>query len=137
MPYITQQQLIDRFTEAELIELTDHADAGDIDATVLDGAIADADDQINDALRAIYTVPIDPVPSALIAISGDIVRWRLYDDAIPEAVQKRYDDAISRLKAYADGKAVLDVGTEEKPPKAAIVKAPAEVFTETLLGTMP
>lgn len=107
MPYATQQNLVDRFGETEIIQLTDRENVGAIDADVLNQAIADADAEIDGYLASRYPVPIVPTPSILALYCGDIVRYRLYDDGATDEVRRRYDDAIKFLRLAAEGKVRL------------------------------
>lgn len=102
MSYCTEQNLIDRFGEQELIQLTDRSGYQQIDLTVLNQAIADADAEINGYLTA-YALPLVNVPANLVRIAGDIARYYLYaDQPIPQVTQ-RYKDAIEYLKLIAKG----------------------------------
>lgn len=107
MPYVTQQQLIDRFGEGELIQLTDRANAGAINAQVLAQAITDAGAEIDGYIASRYPVPSNPAPAILTLYCGDIVRYRLYDDAATEEVRRRYEDAVKFMRLVADGKVRL------------------------------
>lgn len=124
MPYATQSNLITRFSEAELIQLTDRPDrsdpenAGTIDSSVLNQAIADADAEINSYLTA-YPLPLAVVPANLLRIACDITRYYLYDDQMIEPVQKRYKDAIDWLKLVAAGKIALPPDTLGNVPVTA------------------
>ncbi len=115
MPYVTQQQLIDRFGEAELVQLTDRENIGSIDAVVLTQVIADADAEIDGYLAGRYQLPIATVPGILRLYAGDIVRYRLYDNGATDEVRRRYEDAMKFLKLAAEGKVRL--GADE--PAAA------------------
>lgn len=114
MSYVTQQQLIDRFGQEELIQLTDRANAGSIDAAVLDRAIADAGAEINGHLAGRYQLPLATVPEIIALYCGDIARYRLYDDHAPEEVRNRYKDAVDFLKLVAKG--TVRLGADEPAP---------------------
>ncbi len=103
--YCTAQDLTTRFNEAELIQLTDRNNVGSIDYTVLDQAIADATAEINGYLTAY--LPLATVPANLVRIGCDLARYYLYDDAVTEQVQARYDQAIKYLVKVAEGKISL------------------------------
>jgi len=105
MSYCTAQDLIDRFSEAELIQLSDRNNTGSIDYTVLDQAIADATAEINGYLTAY--LPLATVPANLVRIGCDLARYYLYDDAVTEQVQARYDQAIKYLVQVAKGQISL------------------------------
>ena len=114
MPYATQANLVDRFGETELVQLTDRATppAGTIDATVVTRALTDADNKINSYLAARYTLPFASVPEILLQLACDIARYYLYEDRVTEIVQKRYDNAIAQLRDISAGKASLGLDAE-------------------------
>lgn len=104
MAYITQQQLVERFGEAELIQLTDRdGSAGAIVTSVLDSAIEDAGSEVDAYVGVRYDLPLATVPVSLVRVVSDIVRYRLYDEAATEQVRKRYEDAIKFLVGVAKG----------------------------------
>lgn len=118
MPYATQQNMIDRFGQQELIELTDRAaprtDA--IVAGVLDRALDDADAEINGHLGAKFTLPLSPVPNVLERIACDIARYYLYDERVTEAVKDRYNNAVKFLKGVVSGEITIGVDADSLTP---------------------
>jgi phage gp36-like protein len=112
--YITQQELTRRFGEDEVIQLTDRARTGAVDTDVLDQAIDDAGAEIDGYLAGRYRLPLDPVPRALVPLAANIVRYRLYDDAAPDEVRSRYEDAVKFLTALAKGQFSLGQPVEEE-----------------------
>ena len=102
MTYCTQQNMIDRFGEIELIQRTDRASNTAINATVLAQAISDAGAEIDGYLTA-YALPLAVVPANLVRLACDIARYYLYDDQVIEVVDKRYKVAIDYLKMVAKG----------------------------------
>lgn len=117
MTYATQQNLLDRYGEQELIELTDRANLGVIDAAVLAQALADADAEINGYLAGRYALPLATTPVVLVRAACDIARFNLHKDAAPELVQKRRDDAVKFLALVGQGKIGLglDAAAETAP----------------------
>ncbi len=111
MPYATQQNMIDRFGNEELIELTDRNNTGAIDATVLDQAIEDASGLVDGYLSGRYTIPLVTVPPVIERIACDAARYFLYDDAVTDHVEKNYDNAIAYLIKAAAGK--VDLGVDD------------------------
>lgn len=103
MTYATKQDCIDRFGEAELIQLTDRANTGSIDDSVLNDALQDADDEINARLASRYTLPLASTPRVLTRIAADIARYYLFDDQATEQVRKRFEDAQKFLAGVASG----------------------------------
>lgn len=116
MTYATQQHMIDRFGEQELIELTDRATLGAIDAVVLGRALDDADGEINGYLATRHTLPLAPVPLVLTRVACDITRYFLYEDRATEAVRTRYQDAIKFLRGVSDGSITLGVDATNNAP---------------------
>jgi phage gp36-like protein len=112
MTYSTQQNLIDRFGERELIQLTDRADVptGQIVDAVLAAALADADRIINGYVMARYALPLVTVPELLGTLAADIARYKLYKDQPGETVRKNYEDALRQLRDISNGLIILDVG---------------------------
>jgi len=132
--YATQQNLIDRFGERELIELSDRADPplGTIDATVVNKKLADADATINGYLAVKYALPLAPVPSMLERIACDIARYYLYEDRVTDQVKRRYDDCIAWLKGVANGTVNLGVDAANQAPASSggpETSAPDRIFT--------
>ncbi len=132
MPYATQQNLIDRFGEEELIQLTDRENLGEINTTVVDRALGDADSLINGYLAARYTLPLTaPIPDDLERLACDIARYQLYGDRVTDQVAQRYKDAIALLRDVSTGRAQLGLDdTSNKPVSnnSAQMTSAASVF---------
>lgn len=103
MSYATTQDMIDRFGADELIELTDRANLGQIDATVLARALADADAEINGYLVSRYQLPLPTIPPVLTRIAADLARYAIYDDRATERITGRRNDAVQFLQSLAKG----------------------------------
>jgi phage gp36-like protein len=136
MTYATQQNLVDRFGQQEITELTDRANAGAIDAAVVAKALADADGEINGYLSSRYTLPITPVPTVLERWACEIARYYLYEDRVTEQVKRRYDDVINSLKAVARG--TMSLGPDADGDAVATLggpqtSAPDRIFTQDTL----
>ena len=137
MTYATQQNLTDRFGATELIQLTDRANTGLIDVTVLNQALADADSQIDGFLAGRYALPLASMPKILVQTACDLARYNLYKDAVTELVQKRHDDAIKFLTLVGQGKISLglDVALQLPPATGGPVNTPAtRIFNKTNLA---
>jgi phage gp36-like protein len=139
MSYCAKQDLIDRFGETELAQLTDRASAAAINDDVLNQAIADADSQIDRKLRGRYTVPVTPAPTELKPIACDLARFYLWGNGSSEVVETRYQAAMRELRDYATGINVLDIpdDSDDTPPQSVAVVASTEVFSDTTLDLMP
>ena len=122
MTYATTQDLVDRFSQAELLELTDFDGNGSIDQAVVDQALADAAQIINSYVGARYDLPLAETPALLTALAADIARYRLYKDDPTEVVQENHKAALRQLKDIAEGRAVLDIGGSEPAPAEASVE---------------
>ncbi len=126
MNYATVQDMIDRFGERELIQLTAGAGADAIvDADKVERALADAQSLVDGSVGAVYQLPLtgcakpapapgDPgavvmvPPPALTRAVCDVARYYLYDQVAPEhEVFVRYKAAQQTLQSLADGKTVL------------------------------
>jgi phage gp36-like protein len=107
MSYCTRQDLIDRFSEREILELESNADGGtDIEKVTL--AMADASGEIDGYLAgAGYATPLSTVPAIITGYACDIARYRLYDNDATEQVTKRYELAIKFMRAVAKGEVRL------------------------------
>ena len=133
MSYAIQQDMVDRFAQTELVQLTnpDNPAATTINATVLGKALTDADAMIDGYLQGRYTLPLAVVPQALTRYACDLARYFLYDDHASEQVQKRYDDVIKFLEQVAQGKITLGLsstGGEPAEADGAQMESDAPVF---------
>ena len=109
MTYAVQQDLIDRFGNAELLEVADRDDDQVIDAAVVGDALTDADELINGYIASRYDLPFTTAPAFLTKLAADVARYYLFKDDPPEQVVKGYEDAVRTLKAIARGEVVLEV----------------------------
>ena len=134
MTYATQQDLVDRFGELELIQLSDRESTGSIDATVVGKALADADELVDSYIAARVALPLSTVPPRLARVAGDVARYYLHADAPTEQVRAAYKDAVAWLKDIAAGKATLgDDGVAAAAPADATVEFLGDdrLFTRT------
>ncbi len=139
MSYATRQEMIDRFGEDELIQLTDRANppAGVIDNNVLDAALADADAEIDGYLQARYSLPLASVPLSIKRLARDIARYYLYDDGVPAVVAERYKEATRTLERISSGVVQLGLdasGDTTQPSTTPETVSGTPVFTEQSLA---
>lgn len=103
--YCTEPQFERRFGEREFADLLagghSYAQAENDSASLIDGYLA-----------ARYTLPLSSVPAVLTAICADLTRYRLWDDAAPEEVRRRYEDALSQLRDLSSGRLALPPGSD-------------------------
>lgn len=110
MPYATQAEMLARFGEAELRQLTDRElpPTGDIVAAVLQRAMDDADAVVTGHLGGRYAVPLAaPLPADVARVACDIARYMLHDLSAPELVRRHYEDALRWLRDVGEGKRPL------------------------------
>lgn len=110
--YCVIQDLIDRFNEAELINLTDRNDMSVIDEVIVGQAIADACAEMNGYIGSRYALPLVTIPETLKPLACDIARYKLYDEQATEQITKRYDNAIKFLLSVSKGQISLGVDSE-------------------------
>lgn len=117
MPYATQQDMTDRFSEAELIQITNNTDlaAVTVDTTRLQSALQDADAEIDARLQPHYALPLASVPRLLVNAACDIARYRLYDDRATDQVTRRYEDAIKLIDRIGRGELQLGLDAAQQP----------------------
>lgn len=134
MAYCTQSDLLEQISQDELIQLTDDADLGVVDTTVVDRAIADADAEIDSYCGAKYDVPFSPVPVMVRKLSVDLSIYNLFARrrGAPEDRKERYDNAIRFLKDVSRGLGSLGAdapsGDDEAGAEATAKKAD-RIFT--------
>lgn len=119
MTYATQSDLETRFRQQELIDLTDEANLGVIDAAAVAVVLADADAEINGYLAGRYSLPLAQTSPELVRLACDIARYKLYDARATEQVKARYDDAIKKLRDVSSGKASLGIDQASQPVAVA------------------
>lgn len=131
MAYCTQQDMIDRYGEEELIQLTDRDQLNAINATVLGAAIDDATGTMDAYLGTRYTLPLATVPAVLKRIGCDIARYLLHGNEAPDSVADRHGAAIEFLQAVAKGDLDLAVGETSGDGGGVAFESGAVVFDET------
>ncbi|MDD3582337.1 MAG: DUF1320 domain-containing protein [Desulfobacca sp.] len=118
MAYCSQDDLLKMIPEEELAEITSES-GGTPDPAVVAEAIAQADSEIDVYCAVKYAVPFDPVPSLVKSLSVDLAVYHLYSrrSVAPEVRRQNYEDALSLLKAIAQGTAVLSMSSGVLTPK--------------------
>jgi len=137
MSYATQSDMVERFGELDLIQLTDRADppAGVIDAGVVQTALDDASSEIDGYLSGRYTLPLSPVPTVLVGFCCDIARYKLNPSVDKDhPASQRYRDAVVFLGNLSRGVVSLGVaGLETNKHGRAVIVAPSRRFTRETL----
>ncbi len=141
MNYVTQQDLIDRFGEPELVQLTDRTNrpATTIDATTVARHIADAESMIDGYLGKVYALPLATVPPVLVKIAADLARYFLHGPSAEKdgAVERAYRDARAWLNDVAGGAVVIEnagVIPSQAGGGRIQTSAPDRVFTRDSMG---
>ena len=114
MTYATQDDMVARFGETEMVQLTDDAGTGEIGPR-LAVALDDADQVVNGYASGRYVVPLVPVPDLVTRWACDIARYFIHRDGCPELVEKNYKAALSGLKDVAKGDLTLECQGVEAP----------------------
>jgi len=105
MAYATPQDMIDRFAEQQLVEVTD-PEIVEIKVAALDRALEDASDEIDGYLEGRYRLPLQSPPRSLRILACNIAMYRLLtlrQIDVMEDQRQRYDDAVKYLRAVANG----------------------------------
>lgn len=126
MIYATKQNMIDRFGEKELIELTDRVEplTNAIVDGVLDQALASASAQIDSFVARRYDLPLANLPPVLNEACMVIAYYKLHRGRHRDEDRKEYEDVLAFLSQISNGTALLDVGGTEPP------SAPAQVVSD-------
>ena len=121
MQYATVQDMIARFGEPEMIQLTDPDAQAAVQPARIELKLQDAHALADGYLGRVYALPLagcaKPTgvgavehvpPPQLTRIVCDVARYYLYDDLAPESeVYRRFKTATAELQAIADGRARL------------------------------
>lgn len=140
MTYATKQDLLDRFGETELVQLTDKVNrpASTIDDVPVSRALGDAAALIDGYIGKLYRLPLSALPPVLTKNACDIARYYLHGKAAEKdgPVERTYDEAVSWLKDVSKGVVTLDVeGVAPAQAGGGSVQAsaPGRVFTRDSL----
>lgn len=125
MLYATLQDMIARFTQQELVELTDTVNIppSTVDEARVAVKLGDAQAFVDGYVGQVYRLPLvgcakpatlpggEPeyvAPPVLMRLTCDLARYYLHDDLAPEnEVYRRYKAALKELDAIANGTAML------------------------------
>lgn len=137
--YVTISQMVERFGEAALVQLTDRAEplARVIDETVLGRAIADASAMVDGYIAARYPLPLAAVPPLLVGITAALAYANLHTRTVPDKVAEDARVALRALQDIARGLVQLNAGTVAVPaqasPQSVAVAGSDRVFSRDTL----
>ncbi|MDB5432423.1 MAG: hypothetical protein JWP35_3539 [Caulobacter sp.] len=140
MAYAAVQDLITRYGQQELIELSDRADppTGTVDAAVAGQALADAGDMIDTYLAVQYALPIGAAPPSVVDAACTIARYKLHRVAPTEKVRQDYEDVLKWLALVSKGTVRLPGVTGPEPAGrtgTVLMQLPDRQFTrKTMRG---
>lgn len=122
MRYATVQDMLDRFSQTELMQLTD-PDTDTVNADRIETKLDDAQSVIDGRIGSVYQLPLlgcaKPItaagaapehvsPPQLVRIACDLARFWLRDAVQEDSdVYRRYKAAMAELNDIAAGKALL------------------------------
>jgi phage gp36-like protein len=136
---ITKQEMIDRYGDQALIDLTDHIEpyTNTIVDPVLNAAILDATAQVTSFIAGRYRLPLASTPNALKRPVATIVYYILHKTRVTDDARKEYEDALRYLSQISRGEVRLDIEGQEpsSAPADARVEGPEGIFSrESLKG---
>lgn len=127
MMYASLADLVARFGEDEVAQISNRAGGHTVNGPVAQQALEDASAEVDGYVGTRYRFADSP--PLLVRITCDLARYRLYDDAVPDEIRNRYLDAVRVLRAIADGTVTL--GAQAQAPthaQVSIVCGPPKAF---------
>lgn len=116
MPYLTNQEYIDRIGLAETIRITDEDQSGAVDPVKVTDAIFDAGEFADSYIATKYTLPLPFVPEIVKGIVVALAREILHRTRPTDAVTAQADRARAQLKDIAAGRASIPVPDGSEAP---------------------
>lgn len=133
MTYAQTSDLIERFGERELIQLTDRTNTPQttVDPVKVGRALGDATSLIDGYLSKVYGLPLASVPANLVKMCCDIARYFLHSNGVDKdsPIARAYAEAVAWLKDVAANRVKLDDG--------GVTPAPAEGSAGRVTGSQP
>jgi phage gp36-like protein len=112
MSYCTSADLVARFSETEIAQLSDMEGRETINEAVVDIAINSASSEIDSYLAWRYVTPItDNAPDHLRSVCVDLAYYNLHNQRPSQTAIKRKEDALGWLKMVAGGSIKLPVAS--------------------------
>ncbi|WP_343620869.1 DUF1320 domain-containing protein [Acinetobacter proteolyticus] len=121
MSYLSREELIERYGEAEIVRLERNiAKTDGPNPSTSEKAIADAEEMVNGYVAVQYPLPLPVTTEPVKRAVAVIARYFLYKDKPTEIVRMDYEDVISWLKQIAAGKAVLIFPVPDDQPERLV-----------------
>ena len=117
MSYATQDDLIDRYGERLLVDLTDREEVatGAIDADAVTQALEHASAEIDGYLLNRYKLPLSTIPPTVVDLACVLSIWRLHAHEPSEKIAADFKEAQKRLREIATGVFALAAAGVESP----------------------
>ncbi len=141
MSYATAQDVINRYPNRDLVQLTNEdPTATTVNTAPITQALGDASAEIDGYIEGRFTLPLTDPPAILTRLATDIAMYRmqtlrpLHD---LEDARKRYEDAVAMLAKVAAGELTLGLAADGQEPRIAdaveTVNGPDRVFNRDKL----
>lgn len=142
MTYCTQQDLVDRYGAAKLVQLTDKTNKPQttMDTVVIAKVITDATSLVNSYLGKRYRLPLTvAAPDVLVTYACQIAWFLLLGDAAGKDSPARlaYGDAMIWLEKVSRGTVIIEGAGENVAPAGGgqiKTQGPERIFTRDRLG---
>ncbi|WP_429956213.1 gp436 family protein [Gluconobacter japonicus] len=113
MAYATVQDMMLRYSEAEILEVTTPPgqEYGQIDQAKVQAALNDATDEMDGYLRRRYQTPVPVVPAKMVSVCCALARFNLCESGYVIAGEKVTDahkGALAWLRGVSAGSIVLE-----------------------------
>lgn len=132
-PYLSAQAFVERVGLDDAIRLTDTIGTGRIEVARLQGALTDAQAEVDGYLAAKYLTPLSTVPALVSTMVYDIALARLWGGAPPAGVTEARNNARKQLLDIAKG--MLTLPGAELLTAATVNENPVLVVTGDRLFT--
>lgn len=129
--YCTQDDLIKRFGNDEILALSDKENDGVINVDNVALAINDATSTINGYLGGRFDLPLSTVPTVLTRICAELARFHLYDDVCPDRVKDIHMNNIRFLEKVGKGELSLglsDTNQSQEGDDDIVIESTGGVF---------
>jgi phage gp36-like protein len=128
MAYCTQDDLVARFGQTELLAIADRDGDDAIDTAVVSAALEAAANTIDSYIGARYALPLATTPPVLKTLCADLARQALYTTERPKIVDDNAARAMAILKDISRGVASLDAPA---PPAADASQTGNEILFDS------